>query len=90
MKKGERVGRRETTPILGVTRQVHHDASPQEFAVPCVGGTRHNTHVNLRGEISVCGLASGPRHNTYSTFHLPRMTGANPMVRKSITSTLPL
>jgi hypothetical protein len=37
MKKGKRVGRRETTPILGVTRQVHHYASllsrnaPQQY-----------------------------------------------------------
>jgi hypothetical protein len=26
MRKGERVGRRETTPILDATRQVHHHA----------------------------------------------------------------
>ena len=31
MKKGEGVERRETTPILGTTRQVHDHASPQEF-----------------------------------------------------------
>jgi hypothetical protein len=33
MKKVERVDRRETTPILGATCQVHNHASPQEFAV---------------------------------------------------------